>query len=157
MVQGLPEIHESAESLRELMRSEPRGRQRQRLHLLYLFACGQAKSRTHAAQLLGVGRPTVRKWLNRYAVGGVPGLLQIDTHTNREPALTPEAKERLRQQLADPTGFPSYGAIQVWLANECGVTLPYKTVYKIVRYDLKAQLKVPRKAHIKKQGSGGSL
>jgi len=43
-----------------------------------------------------------------------------------------------------PEGFNSYSQIQEWLSQECQVAVAYKTVHKIVRYKLKAKLKVPR-------------
>lgn len=57
--------------------------------------------------------------------------------------------ERLKQRLQDPKGFHSYGQIQQWLVTELGLDIAYKTVYQLVRYQLKAKLKVPRTQSLK--------
>jgi hypothetical protein len=54
------------------------------------------------------------------------------------------ALEQLKQRLAQPQGFNSYGQIQQWLEAECGVVVAYRTVHQTVRYKLNAKLKVPR-------------
>jgi hypothetical protein len=50
----------------------------------------------------------------------------------------------LQEQLAQPEGFASYGAIQDWLAQTCGLDIPHSAVYRTVRSRLKAKLKVLR-------------
>ena len=60
------------------------------------------------------------------------------------PIVRGEKLERLKQQLKDSQGFHSYGQIQQWLSTELGLNIAYKTVYQLVRYKLKAKLKVPR-------------
>lgn len=52
--------------------------------------------------------------------------------------------ERLQERLQQPEGFRSYGEIQQWLQAEFDREVKYKTVYKTVRYRLKAKLKIPR-------------
>jgi len=59
-------------------------------------------------------------------------------------------QQALRQRLAHPDGFASYKAIWQWLQRDYGLSIAYKTVHKLVRYRLRAKLKVPRKSHIKK-------
>ncbi len=51
---------------------------------------------------------------------------------------------QLKERLNQPQGFKSYGEIQNWLNQRFGVDLAYKSVHKIVRYKLKAKLKIPR-------------
>jgi len=46
--------------------------------------------------------------------------------------------------LKQPQGFSSYGQVQQWLEQECGVTGAYHTVHSLVRYKLQAKLKKPR-------------
>ncbi len=55
-----------------------------------------------------------------------------------------EMLERLEEQLQQPEGFKSYGEVQQWLHEKFNRQVKYKTVYKTVRYRLKAKLKVPR-------------
>ncbi len=150
----IPEITESAEELKELLRRETRGRQKQRLQALYLFKTGRAKSRTEVGQFLGVGRRAVGEWLDRYEAEGLCGMLEIRTHTNRPRSLTAEQEEALRQKLSEPEGFESWGAVQAWVNETFGLALPYTTVYGIAHDEMGARLKVARKSHTKKQGSG---
>jgi len=53
-----------------------------------------------------------------------------------------EALELLKQRLQSPEGFHSYGEIQQWFVTELKLNIAYKTVYQLVRYQLK-QLKFP--------------
>ena len=52
--------------------------------------------------------------------------------------------QRLVEKLREPQGFSSYGEIVEWLKQECNTEVKYKTVYRVVRYQLKAKLKIPR-------------
>jgi len=157
MCRQLPQIVEDAETLRDRLRQEPRGRQKQRLQALYLIRTGQAHSRREIARLLGIGKKAVGLWMERYVAEGVEGLLEIRTHTNRAYSLTSEQERALRQKLSQPEGFQSYKAVQGWINQTFGLVLTYTTVHQIVRYRLGAKLKVARKSHTKKRGSGGSL
>lgn len=154
MNQALPEIEESAETLKERLRQETRSRQKQRLLALYLLKSGQAKRRTQVGQLLGVSRRTVGEWLERYATEGLEGLLLIRTHTNRAYSLTPDQEAELKRKLSDPAGFASYGAIRKWINETTGLSLTYFTARRIARDRLGAKLKVARKSHTKKPASG---
>jgi len=71
-------------------------------------------------------------------------LLALKTASGRPPKIQGQALERLKQRLAEPEGFNSYGAVQQWLANECKVEAAYKTVHQTVHYKLQSKLKVPR-------------
>ncbi len=151
MNKTVPPIHESAEELKELLTRERRREKQQRLHALYLLATGLARSRITVASLLGVSRGTVGRWLTTYAAGGLPALLDISIPAGKAPALSPPQVARLQAALARPEGFASYGAVQRWIADELGVPMHYHAVHKLVRYTLRAKLKVPRPAHIKKR------
>lgn len=157
MYRPLPEIQESAEELKERLRQEPRSRQKQRLQALYLIKSGQAKSRTQVGHLIGLSRRAVGEWLDRYEREGLERMLELDTHTNRTYSLAPEQEAALCQKLSEPEGFESYTAAHAWVNETFGLDLEYKTVHQIVRYRLRAKLKVARKSHTKKQGSGGCL
>ena len=70
--------------------------------------------------------------------GGIKSLLDIES-TGPKPgqhSLSTEMIKGLRNQLGNPTGY--------------GLEIRYKTLYRIVRYELKAKPKVPRKSHVKK-------
>jgi hypothetical protein len=53
----------------------------------------------------------------------------------------------LQEELKDPQGFSSYKEIQLWLKAICDLDVGYTVVHKLVRYRLKAKLKVPRPVH----------
>ena len=87
MNRTMPIIHESADDLKARLQQERDHRKRQRLHLLYLLASGQARRRGQAAQLLGVDRNTVGRWLTQYTQGGLDALLDIYVPAGKAPAL----------------------------------------------------------------------
>ena len=150
MNRTMPIIHESADDLKTRLQQERDARKRQRLHLLYLLASGQARRRAQAAQLLGVERNTIGRWLTRYAQGGLETLLDIYIPTGKTPALTPAQLAQLQQRLAQPEGFASYGEIQQWIATTLGVQMGYHAVHTLVHDKLRARPKVARPSHEKK-------
>lgn len=76
-------------------------------------------------------------------------MLEIQTAPGAQRVIPPEVTERLQARLAEPSGFPSYKAIWQWLRQDCQLEVDYKTVHRIVRYELKAKLKVLRPRHHK--------
>ena len=150
MNKTLPIIHEAADDLKQRLQQARDHRIRQRLHALYLLASGQAKSRTAVATLLGVDRNTVGRWLDQYAQGGLPALLDIYIPAGKAAPLAPTQLAQLQQALQQPEGFASYNAVRQWIATNLGVTLTYNATHKLVRYKLGATLKVARPSHQKK-------
>lgn len=71
-------------------------------------------------------------------------MLEVKTSPGKSWEIDGQMLERLQERLQQPEGFKSYGQIQQWLEQEFGFQVKYKTVYKTVRYRLKAKLKVPR-------------
>ena len=150
MNKALPVITESPQELHRRLRAEPAAQKRQRLQALYLLASGQATSRVALAALLAVHRHTIRAWLTQYEAGGLPALLTLKKAPGKRSTLTPAILEALRQRLAQPQGFASYGEIQRYLAQEHHIHLRYSTVHGLVRYKLGANPKAPRRAQPKK-------
>lgn len=150
MNKALPRIIESEAELKAQLRRETHPKRKQRLQALYLLRSGQTRSRVQVATLLGVNRNTVGEWLERYAQGGLQALLTIQTPPGATPTLNAAQLARLRAVLAQAEGFASYKAVQQWIAAELQVEMPYKTVHRIVRYQLHAKLKQPRPVHVKK-------
>lgn len=72
------------------------------------------------------------------------GLLSVKTSPGSPAKLPPDVLSKLQQRLQERSGFQSYGEIQRWLEQECGVSAVYQTVPGIVRYKLQSKLKVPR-------------
>lgn len=146
----LPEITETADELARLMKIQSDARLRLRLHCLYLLKSGQARTILKVAALLRVGRNAVGAWLATYKQGGWRQLLEVKKPSGRPPILDATSRQKLQDKLREPQGFANYAAIQAWLLAECKVTITYKTLHKVVRYDLQARPKVARPSHIKK-------
>ncbi len=147
----LPRIHESPKHLKQLFKHESHPGRRQRLHALYLLASGQAARRTDVAVLLGVDCNTVGRWLTSYAQGGLPALLDVYVPAGKRPALSSTQLAQLQQALRRPADFASYDEVRCWIEQNLGISLTYKTVHRLVRYKLKAKLKVARPSHEKKR------
>ena len=150
MYKPIPAIKETADELNRLQKQERHPLKQKRLHALYLLASGQATERQHVARLLGVSRNTVGHWLDSYAEGGLTAMLTVKPLPGRVPALNEAQVTQLREALARPEGFGSYGEVQQWIASELGVTMKYHAVYDLVHDKLGAHLKVPRPTHPKK-------
>ncbi len=71
-------------------------------------------------------------------------MLYVKTPPGKKSNISSQEMNQLKERLSQPQGFKSYGEIQNWLNQELGVVLAYKSVHKIVRYQLQAKLKTPR-------------
>ena len=151
MKKAIPPIQETPEALKDLIRRQHDGQRRQRLHALYLVQTQQAHTRQQVAKLRGVHRTTVGHWLAAYERGGVRQLLTLAKAPGKVSRIPPAVREALQARLAQPQGFASYKAIWAWLQQEHGLDVAYNTVHKLVRYTLRAKLKVPRPSQIKKR------
>ena len=105
---------------------------------------GDLTTRQALAKGLNRDESTVYRWVQKYKRGGLDGLLEVKRAPGAEPTIRGETLERLKQKLSQREGFASYGAIQQWLKQICGLEVPYSTVHRTVRQTLKAKLKVPR-------------
>lgn len=143
------EIHESQQELEKALKHATTASSKERLQMLYWLQSGQVTSRQALAELLGRDQATITRWLKKYKDGGRSGLLSVKHAPGQAPIVSGEALERLKQRFLDPQGFHSYGQIQQWLATELGLNIAYKTVYQLVRYKLRAKLKVPRPRSLK--------
>ena len=150
MNKKVPEITESVETLKGLLRQAKKKHEIQRLNVLYLLKSGQAKNRIQVAKALGVDRTSVGSWLAAYETGGLKQLLMRGYAPGRTPTLTAEQQDHLRKTLEMPEGFHSYVQIQEYIADTFGIQMNYKAVYAMVHDKWGAKLKVPRKTHKKK-------
>jgi transposase len=149
----LPPIHEPQDELEKKLRQCRDARVKVRLHLLVLIVRGEVSTRLEAAERLAQHRNTIGRWLQHYEQGGLEALLTIDlggapTGSKR---LSGPVREALCRRLAESPGFSGYREVQQWLFDEYGLKVPYTTVHRWVRYDLKAKLKRPRPEHPKKK------
>ena len=150
MAKKFPEITETSEALVERMQKEKHPLKRQRLHTVYWVKSGQVSSRQAIGALLGVGGNAVGKWLKRYASAGVAGRLEVKVPPGRGATLDGAQPAQLREALAMPTGFGSFGEVQAWILERFGIEMQYSAVHKRVRYYFGATLKVARPSNPKK-------
>ncbi|NJO80490.1 MAG: helix-turn-helix domain-containing protein [Cyanobacteria bacterium RM1_2_2] len=137
-------IQETVEELKALMHQQHQVGDKERIQLLYLLQSKQARSVSHAAEILGRGRVTLQRWLAKYESKGITGLLHREPHLGQECHIPEAAQAALKARLATPEGFESYRAIQNWLEQEYNHEMSYTGVHGYVRYRLKAKLKRPR-------------
>lgn len=138
------EIEESAEKLELLISKESNPRVKERLPGLYLIK-KQGISISEIAKILGKNRSTVPRWLKEYREEGRGKMVKVGSSSGRTRVIPKWAIESLKKQLKEPErGFASYKEIQQWLAKVLGIEVKYATVHNLVRYQLKAKLKVPR-------------
>ena len=157
MYRPIPSIAEPVDDLKQRLHREHNGRRKPHLQMLYLLASGQAHTRQDVAQLLGLSRNTIGRWLTTYQTGGLAALLDIYVPAGKVPSLAPPVLASLEQALQQPSGFGSYKEMQQWLAQTHGVQVKYKTLYTLVRKRFRAKFKVPRPSHTKKARSGRRL
>lgn len=150
MNKKVPDITESVEDLKVLLRQSRKKHELQRLTALYLLKSGQAKNRIQVAERLGVDRASVGHWLSAYETGGLKHLLKRGFAPGRAPILTQPQQDVLRKALKTPESFQSYVQIQAYIAETFGIQMNYKTVYAMVHDKWGAKLKVPPKSHVKK-------
>lgn len=143
------DIVESQQELEKALKYVRTASNKERLQMLHWLKSEQVRSRQELAERLGRDKATITRWLRKYKDGGISGLLEVKQAPGALPVVSGAALERLKQRLQEPQGFHSYGQIQKWLDTELGLKVKYKTLYQIVRYRLKAKLKVPRPRSVK--------
>ncbi len=142
-------VTESLEQLEKAVRQARTASQKERLNMLVWIKRGDVSSRAELAERSSRDKATITRWIRRYKDGGLPRLLEVGKAPGATPQIQGAALEKLKARLAQPDGFRSYGEIQQWLAQECALEVKYATVYRVVRYQLKAKLKVPRPRSLK--------
>jgi transposase len=147
---AIPPITEPVDELKHRLQREHNGHKKPRLQMLYLLASGQVRTRQDVAQLLGVHRNTIGRWLAIYAAGGLEALLVTYTPAGQPVSLAPAVLASLEQALHRAEGFASYEALRPWVRRTHGVEVKYKTLHSLVRVRFQAKLKVARPRHTKK-------
>jgi transposase len=137
-------IVESAQTLRTLLAQQKTATGKERVQALYLLKTGQIETVQNLAVCLGRDRVTVQRWLRQYRQNGIKAMLAVGKSKGRPKAIPDWAIKRLQQELSDPEGFESYKEVQIWLKAVLGVEASYHAVHNLVRYKLKAKLKVAR-------------
>jgi transposase len=137
------EISESAEYLSKSLKKARTAFEKERLQMLWWIKTEQVRQHKELSQRLGRDGSTVTRWLQKYRQGGLEKLLQVKTAPGAIAKIQGQMLQRLVEKLQCPQGFSSYQQIVEWLEQEFNVQVKYKTVYRLVRYKLKATLKVP--------------
>jgi transposase len=148
MNRPIPPITERPEQLKALLKAEHNVKCAQRIQMLYLFASHQVRTRRDVARALGINRDTVGAWLDRYASGGLPALLDHAVPPGKKPLVTPAIEAELRALLASPQGFESYQAIVDWLWQQHAIRLSYSAVYALVRQKLGMHVRGRRRTSV---------
>lgn len=142
-------ITETEEELRNLLRQQKTGSQKERIQALYLLKTQQVETVQKLARILGRGRITLHRWLKLYRESGINGLLEQKKSPGRPPIINFSARKQLIIELSEAQGFKSYEEIRTYLKAVEGIEASYKVVHDTVRYRMKAKLKVPRAVGIK--------
>jgi len=140
------------ESLAQLEKALHKARtvsQKERLQMLVWLKQGAVSNRSDLAVRCGRDKATMTRWLARYKQGGLRALLATRRAPGASRKIQGEALAQLKARLAQPEGFHSYQAIQQWLEQTCQLKVEYGTLYRVVRYELKAKPKVPRPRALK--------
>ena len=145
------EIIESETLLLELLKSEKNTKNQEKLQVLYWLKTKQVERVGHIAGLLGHHQTTISRWLSLYRNGGLEALLRRKEGSGKKGIISNNAIPKLKEELEDSEGFLSYKEIQKWLKLFYDHEISYSAVHKLVRYKLKAKLKVPRPVNIKQK------
>jgi putative transposase len=144
-------IWESELELLELLKQWENQEVKERIQALYWLKTKQVESTGAIASLVGKHRTTVSRWLSRYRRGGIKTLLHKGKSSGRKSEVTPELENKILIELRDPEGFSSYKEVQRWLKVMENVEMSYSGVHNLIRYRLKAKLKIPRPVHVKQE------
>jgi transposase len=142
-------VTESLEQLEKSLHHARSVSQKERLQMLVWLKQGEVSSRSELAERSKRDNATITRWMSRYRQGGLSALLTKRTAPGATRKIQGEALEKLKARLAQPEGFHSYSEIQHWLEQNCQLQVEYGTLYRVVRYELKANLKVPRPRALK--------
>jgi len=127
------EWNESAEQLYERYKAEQQDvAKRKRLMALWLVRCGENVG--DAAQMAGVGRRTLTRWLGWYREGGLKEVLKrVPGHgaPGSRARLSDEQIDRLMEQ-ASLGKFRTYEEARRWVQKEYGIEYRYKGIYAVL-------------------------
>lgn len=148
---GVPEINiaESAEDLKSLLKQQATSLNFAKVQSLYLLKINEVETVRHLAVLIGRSERTLHRWLNCYRAGGIENLLAEPENPGRPKKISVEEAALIQNELKDHEGFQSYQEIYFWVSVVLGISTSYITVYRLVRYELQAKLKVARPQNLK--------
>ncbi|MCT7984758.1 helix-turn-helix domain-containing protein [Laspinema sp. A4] len=150
------EIKESSEELKHLLDKQTSVQMKERLQALYLLKTGTLSSLQELSSVLVRDPSTIYRWFQKYKEEGLEGLLKPYKSPGKTTTIPSAAMGKLKQYLEEYEGVISYGEIQTWLKEKCGVDVSYHVVYRAVYQKLNAKIKgsKPPKRIRKKSGMG---
>lgn len=151
MNKAIPKIKETAEEIREMLKSEPQVKRQNRLQALYLVLTKQAKSRSKVSKMLGFNRNTVSDWFRLYEANGLQKMLEIYTPRGAKAKIPAAAVAEIKKILETEKGFRTYKEIHHLVVNKYETEVGYSAVHNLVRYKLEAKAKSPRPSNPKKK------
>jgi putative transposase len=147
-------IEATVSELKIIMQRQRTISNRQKVQALYLLKSGFSQSITDVAELLGVHRVTVQRWLKQYNAGGLSSLLKIRQSTGIPRVIPTAVIAGISKKISEEScEFKSYKQIVTWVKDNYQVSVKYQTLHKQVHYRMKAKLKVPRRCSNKKDVS----
>ena len=138
------EISESAEDLRDLMKHQDSSLNFAKIQSLYLLKIKATETARYLAVLVGRSERTIHRWLSAYRNGGLEELLKEPESPGRPKKVSVEEAALLQKELKDPEGFGSYKEIHFWASLIQEMKASYITIYRLVKEELQAKLKVVR-------------
>lgn len=131
------EIQESSEELKELLLDKQTSVQmKERLQALYLLKTGTLSTLQELSSVLVRDPSTIYRWFQKYKREGLEGLLKPYKSPGKTTTIPSAALAKLEQYLEEDEGVSSYGEMQTWLKEECGVDVSYHVVYRAVSQKL---------------------
>ena len=104
---------------------------RQKVQALYFLKSGSSQSITDVAELLGVHRITVQRWLKQYNDGGLSSLLKLRRSTGIPRVIPSEVIEGISRKISEEScEFKSYKEIAAWVEDNYQVSVKYQTLHK---------------------------
>jgi putative transposase len=134
-------IKESAEELKLLLDKQTSVQLKERLQALYLLKTGTLTTLQELSSVLIRDTSTIYRWFQKYKKQGLEGLLKQYKSSGKKAAIPSDVMRQLEEYLHDSQGFTSYGEIQTWLKEECGIEVSYHVVYRAVHQKLNAKIK----------------
>lgn len=151
MNKAIPKIKETAEEIREMLKSEPQVKRQNRLQALYLVLTKQARSRSKVSTMLGFNRNTISNWFRLYEEQGLEKMLEIYKPSGAKAKIPRAAVEEIKVILETEKGFRTYTEIHQLVVNKYETEIGYSAVHRLVRYKLEAKAKSPRPHNPKKK------
>jgi transposase len=138
------DIVESVEELRDLMKQQETSLNFAKVQSLYLLKINVVETVRYLAILVGRSERTAHRWLSSYREGGIERLLWEPEPQGRPKKVSVEEVAMIQNELKDPQGFTSYKEVHFWASIFQGIEASYMTIYRLVKEELQAKLKVAR-------------